>query len=283
MPSAILTLGNAQRAQLKALQAETSGHLRSHFEVAQQRAVHTIRTFTRAYGEELDRLRAEEDDAGDPMDPRAKVPSTWLHTHGLSDVQRAVKASVATAAVYSLQATRQAQGRAATDGQRNAHALIVASVKGATPKPIITPSIPPQVVGYTFRKPHHEPLTDYFDPLDDLAYAQTAKVASNGAASGWLADALAAALYGVFTSAYYRADTIADAESTGAYRGMVTLSFRENPFYVKGWQWRAQPDACDYCADLNGTLHGIDEDMDSHPHCRCWQEPFSTDPRDQEE
>jgi hypothetical protein len=35
------------------------------------------------------------------------------------------------------------------------------------------------------------------------------------------------------------------------------------------WEWVAEPDACEFCQDMDGTIHPIDEPMDTHPNCRC--------------
>ena len=43
---------------------------------------------------------------------------------------------------------------------------------------------------------------------------------------------------------------------------------------VKGWRWVAEPDACEFCQERDGSEHALEEDMETHPNCRCTQEPI---------
>ncbi len=60
-------------------------------------------------------------------------------------------------------------------------------------------------------------------------------------------------------------------EVVGAARAGVTEAFRENG--QQGWLWIAEDDACDFCWGMSGLVFPIDEEMESHPNCRCSQEP----------
>ena len=60
-------------------------------------------------------------------------------------------------------------------------------------------------------------------------------------------------------------------EVTNAAREGVTEAFRENG--QEGWVWIAEDDACDFCWGMSGLVFPIDDEMESHPNCRCSQEP----------
>jgi hypothetical protein len=45
------------------------------------------------------------------------------------------------------------------------------------------------------------------------------------------------------------------------------------------WEWVSEPDACEFCQSMNGTIHEDDESLDelTHPNCRCSQIPAVTE------
>lgn len=72
-----------------------------------------------------------------------------------------------------------------------------------------------------------------------------------------------------------RALTIARTETLRAYRGASLETFAANADVLDGWIWiSAQDDTtCAACLAMDGTFHGHDETMDSHPNCRCTPVP----------
>lgn len=71
-----------------------------------------------------------------------------------------------------------------------------------------------------------------------------------------------------------RGITIARTEMMGAYRRAHTANYRVNDDIIKGWRWVASPDACDFCEGMDGSEHDLDEEMDTHPNCRCTEAPI---------
>jgi SPP1 gp7 family putative phage head morphogenesis protein len=65
--------------------------------------------------------------------------------------------------------------------------------------------------------------------------------------------------------------TIARTETVGAYRDAGIETYRANQDVVEGWEWVTAGDelVCPFCAGMNGSIHPVDEDFDSHPNCRC--------------
>lgn len=72
-----------------------------------------------------------------------------------------------------------------------------------------------------------------------------------------------------------RALTISRTEMIRAYRLSTAESYRNNRSIVKGWVWFSalQPNTCAACYALHGSHHLVDEDLESHPNCRCTQLP----------
>jgi len=68
-----------------------------------------------------------------------------------------------------------------------------------------------------------------------------------------------------------RALTIARTEMLRSYRDANTETYRANSDVVDQWRWTAalSSNTCAACLGEDGTLHDLDEDMESHPNCRC--------------
>lgn len=60
-----------------------------------------------------------------------------------------------------------------------------------------------------------------------------------------------------------------------SYRQAAMQTYRENDV-VDSWMWYAELDdaVCISCAAEHGTIHDLDEDMDSHYNCRCVAIPY---------
>lgn len=74
-----------------------------------------------------------------------------------------------------------------------------------------------------------------------------------------------------------RALTISRTEMMRAQRTATIAGYRENAEMIEGWEWVASLDenCCDECEAMNGTIHPLSEEMDSHPNCRCSAAPVS--------
>lgn len=70
-----------------------------------------------------------------------------------------------------------------------------------------------------------------------------------------------------------RALTIARTEQLNVFRESSREQMKESGV-VSGWEWLAEPDACDYCSEQDGKIFDLDEAMDTHPNCRCAEKPI---------
>ncbi len=61
----------------------------------------------------------------------------------------------------------------------------------------------------------------------------------------------------------------------GIMVGMVYI--RANADILDGWWWRATLSecTCQVCWAMNGSIHALEEDLSSHPDCRCVQVPIA--------
>lgn len=78
---------------------------------------------------------------------------------------------------------------------------------------------------------------------------------SNGESISELSDRVSS-VYGEATS--YRSDRVARTESLNAGNSATLDAFQQNPAVV-AMTWFANPDACPYCADLDGTTVGLED------------------------
>lgn len=76
-----------------------------------------------------------------------------------------------------------------------------------------------------------------------------------------------------------RALTIARTEMLRVMRLASRESYRNNEHVLDGWIWHATLDerTCFACVMMHGTLHPLDEVLESHPNCRCAMAPLTKD------
>ena len=80
----------------------------------------------------------------------------------------------------------------------------------------------------------------------------------------------------IFGGVLSRALTIARTEVLRAHRLATRESYRANSDIVRGWMWHSSADqrTCGCCWAMHGTKHGLDEELDGHPNCRCAMIPI---------
>lgn len=74
-----------------------------------------------------------------------------------------------------------------------------------------------------------------------------------------------------------RALVIARDQMLDAYRTAALDTYRANSSVVQQWMWVADQSAntCAACIFMDGSLHTLDEEMDSHVCCRCSPVPVT--------
>src|SRR5258708_2395669 len=78
---------------------------------------------------------------------------------------------------------------------------------------------------------------------------------------------------------YGRAETIARTESLGSWNDAALANYRANSDVVGSWMWMCTPGAgtCVSCLEEDGTIYGLDEELDDHPNGRCCKMPVTND------
>lgn len=115
----------------------------------------------------------------------------------------------------------------------------------------------------------------YFAEFARTSAQQAMDTMIAGVSLGENPNQIADRLRGTMSLGQARLRTFARTEVMGAARAGLGDSYRENADVLDGWIWNAEEDAttCEVCWAMNGTVHSLDEDLDSHPNCRCVQTP----------
>lgn len=69
--------------------------------------------------------------------------------------------------------------------------------------------------------------------------------------------------------------TVARTEVLNSYRESTRATYRENSDVLEGWVWRSALDSRTdgFCYSMHGQVFDLDEEMDTHPNCRCTMLP----------
>jgi SPP1 gp7 family putative phage head morphogenesis protein len=119
---------------------------------------------------------------------------------------------------------------------------------------------------------------EYLDGFAITSTQQAVDTMTAGVILGERPDKIARRLRDhIKTTGRARLQTFVHTETLGAARAGIADSFRENADILNGWVWNAEESAqtCEVCWAMNGTEHSLDEDLDSHPNCRCVQSPIT--------
>lgn len=113
------------------------------------------------------------------------------------------------------------------------------------------------------------------DQLDDETAQQVLDVLYAGIANGTNPRDLVSQLIDCINPS--QALTVARTEMLGAFRDSALDTYRDNSDVVGQWMWVAtlSPDTCIACLESDGETFSLDEDMDSHPNCRCTPVPVT--------
>lgn len=295
-----------QRAQLGAAEQRVSSQLSARYvtDVRVPLAPH-IRAFSDAYAQKLRELRAATGD------PHARMPVSWLLSSSSGPGRRGIAggSGVAgggdlrglqrTVGVHVLGFARDAQHEVA-GGMRDASQLgdaharqqLTAAMQPAAS--VLTPEQYQQLISQweqaaqPVRSDAQFALTsrlagsgtslgDLFDSLDQDTADRLYRVLLAGLADGDNPASVASLISGVLDSSLSRALTIARTEMLGAYRSAQLDNYRANSDVVGQWQWCCDqgPRTCELCLGMDGSIHDLDEDMDSHVNCRCSANPVT--------
>jgi SPP1 gp7 family putative phage head morphogenesis protein len=100
-----------------------------------------------------------------------------------------------------------------------------------------------------------------------------------GLTLGWNPRRIAPMVQQALNVTRQRATLIARTEYIRAYRGSNLANYRAYKDVCGQWRWTTakQKRSCMACIMMDGTLHSLDEEMGSHPGCRCAPIPLTKD------
>lgn len=266
----------ANRKHVLAREATIAAAMAAAWHVAQGSITPAQHALINAYGSQLDANTSGDDEEANSQHT---VPMTWAHQSGhLPQLQRAVMLAVGSFAVASMLHVTDGQQQAVQAGATDAQTLI---------RTALQPHVDATTADALVRHPNSDvlhafigrsqttgkPLADLLATMDDATAQRVTKTLYAAIASGAHPDTAANMLTQATGMAHRRALVVARTEIMGAYRSASLTTYRANADVCDGWTWMAAQGACDICAALNGTLHPLSEDMESHPNCRCCPAP----------
>ena len=121
------------------------------------------------------------------------------------------------------------------------------------------------------------PLDYKFQAMAADTVAGVKQTIISGVTQGHNPRTIAAALKRHYAGQLVNALTVCRTETIRAYRTASMESYRANDNIVKGWIWSAghSPRTCAACWAMDGTYHGLDEELNDHPNGRCAMIPVT--------
>lgn len=114
------------------------------------------------------------------------------------------------------------------------------------------------------------PLNSLFDSFGIDSSAAVRQALFLGLTMGQNPRQVAASVQQALGVSRARALTISRDQMIGAYRSANFATFRANNDVVDKWIWSANlAKACIACILMHGSIHDLDEEMDSHVQCAC--------------
>lgn len=211
------------------------------------------------------------------MENGLDVPEAWLlQVLRESTLLQFLQDEIDRFALLALNRTRQAQGNLVMLGQMAALDLLRASL----PRDIDyafgvpSPTVLSRLVGAT---QNGSPLETLFSRFGKEAAETVKHILLTGVSLGQNPRAYASQVATALQVPRWRAETIARTESIRAYRGASQETYRANRDIIRGWRWTCarQKRTCIACIAMDGSIHELDEEMGSHPRCRCVPVPIT--------
>lgn len=243
---------------------------------AQRRRARPLeRDLTAAYQQVWARIRAElaatiAQAEADQASGRKVTTAVLLRQDRLQNLLGQVVAEVNLIADFSAQGVATAQADAVLGGRIDAESLIQTALGTAPPGAAFTPAFPTEafreLVGFAT---DGGPLGDLLAELGSDAGARVRTALLTGLATGQNPRAIARHARDALGGNMARALTIARTEVLRSYREATRQTYKANRDVVQGWVWNASLDrrTCAMCVAMHGTVHGLDETMDTHPSC----------------
>lgn len=207
------------------------------------------------------------------------IPPSWLYEQRrLESIKKLITDQIDHYGTLAQMTTGQLLHESAQLGQQAGMDLLDATVPPGVNFSFGVPS-PKAIADITGATQAGSPLADLFRGFGSEAADKASKALISGVTLGQNPRQTARAVQDALNISRSRALTIARTESLRAYRSANLETFRANDDVVSGWVWEAALDVrtCAACIAMNGTKHSLEEEMGTHPNCRCTQSPETKD------
>lgn len=216
--------------------------------------------------------------AADAQAAGEKMGPAWLYQHGLASLATHITSSVNGYAVRAVAIATAGQGQAARTGAADATELLHGALSTLNRYGVGTSfdAMPAGALDKMIgRAGDGKPLTKLFDGFGAEAAANVRSTLQTAIVSGTGPLTVAREVARDLDIPLWRAQVISRTEMLGAYRDAASATYRANADVLDGWIWLAELSAqtCAACLAMHGTVHSLDEDLNSHPNCRCIQMP----------
>lgn len=259
MPSALAAAIARNRAAILRRDRETLGRLLAAYADADER----LRPLVQLAEQALRDLGADA------------TPGKALQLERLRLLQNQLDEEMTRLAQLSARETHVAQANAVDMAEDHAVAVVEATATAAEGTIAASwANLPTDAIEqFIGAASNDSPLGSLFADLPDKAGDVFIQELTNGLALGQHPTVTADAVAKATGMNRDRALLISRTETLQAYRRATGEAFRENADVLDGWIWISAPDACAACQAMDGTKHDLDEEMDSHPACRCSKIP----------
>lgn len=207
----------------------------------------------------------------------AQIPLSWLmESQRLENIKKLIDSQMSGYGQFGLTTARQLQQIGLMLGQQGAMAMLNATIPAGVRFSFGIPSTK-ALAGIVGATQAGTPLSNLFRGFGAEAAQGVGRALLTGVANGDNPRAVAKSVQDALSISRARALTIARTEQLRAYRSAQLSTFQQNSDVLNGWVWTCALDArcCAACVAMNGTKHGLDEEMGSHPNCRCAMAPLS--------
>lgn len=241
----------------------------------------TMRTLDAAHQRILRMLEPELNKLYDAMAEQlatsGKISQSWLYeANRLETIKKLISRDIDQFARLSQQQVGALKHVAATLGTRAAMEFLDA--------------VKPTSVAWTFGLPNPKaindliattqagsPLADLFNGFGREAAEKAADALLRGVTLGRNPREIAPDVQAALGISRNRALTIARQESLRCYKNSNTETYRANDDVVESWRWTCALSVrtCSSCLAMDGTIHDLSEDLESHVSCRCTPVPVT--------
>lgn len=211
----------------------------------------------------------------DAMQNGTQLSPSWLHEQGrLKNITSLISNEINRFGGFALLTAKEQQQFGVTLGSQSAQEMLKATV--------------PAGIHWTWGRPSTEALKAFIgvaqngSPLAELFGGFGTEAASKvetelllGLSLGQNPRVVAPRVEQALGISRNRALILSRNEMLRCYKGAATENYRANSDIVKQWRWTCAKSGktCISCLMMDGTLHDISEDLESHVQCRCTPVP----------